>query len=212
MIIPRSSQLLGLVCAGAALLLSACSGPSVLPRMDGPAKVVQQGRAFYALFDASQDVGYLCPNGTTSGPAVSANGHFSPTPSRVSATEDAFREVLRRSIFANADAVAPDSTVTVTAFYGNTAVPREVSGTDLRRMAEREYDRSLGWDRQYAGVVDARGDSAFVVNVVNPVLKARKVLADQWVIPPPAASAYVQTVAYDVATGAATPLCSDSGS
>ena len=209
MLLPHGRRLLSPVCAAA--LLSACSGPAAVPRMDGPATVVPQGRAYHALLAESQDLGYPCPTGT-SGPAVTDHGRFAPTPARVAATESAFRDALRQSVLAGAEGVAADSTVTITEFYGSVAVPREVSGADLRRGMEREYERALGWDRQYAGVVDARGDSVLVVNVVNPVLEARGTLADQWVVPSPAASAYVQTVAYDLATGAALPLCGGSGS
>lgn len=202
-------RVLGFVCA--ALLLSACSGPAVLPRMDGPATVVPQGRAFHILLAESQAVGYRCP-ASSGGHTLTNVDRFAPQSASVTATEETFREALRRSAFAGVDSVRADSTVTITEFYGNVAVPRQISGADLRRSAEQEYERMLGWDRQYAGVLDARGDSVLVVNVVSPVLEARSALADQWIIPPPAGSPYVRTLAYSAETRTEYPLCNSSGS
>ena len=203
-------RLSGLACA--VLLLSACSGPPAAPpRMDGPATVVPQGEAYHVLLAESQDFGYRCPPGTT-GPAVTDHGRFVPTPARVAATEGAFRDALRRAILAGSEAMALDSVATITEFYGNVAVPREVGRDELVRMMEQEYDRALGWDRQYAGVISASGDSVLVVNAVSPVLEAREVLADQWVVPPATAAGYVKTVAYEPATGAALSLCGGPGS
>lgn len=198
-------RLLGLVCATS--LLSACSGPPVAPpRMDGPATVVQQGQAYHVLLAESQDFGYRCPPGTR-GLVVADDRRFAPSRAQVASTENAFQAALRRSVLSGPEGMTPDSVATITELYGNVAVPREVSRDELLRLMEQEYERALGWDRQYAGAVSADGDSVLVVNVVSPVLGAREVLADRWVIPQAGAAGYVKTVAYESATGATLPLC-----
>lgn len=190
---PSIRLLILVVCGGA---VSGCSNRTIqAPASNGPAVLITSGRAYHAFFPATYSPGFYCGADSLGHPTPFA-GRFTPDPARIAAHEATFRAAYESHLVSEVERMHPDSTLYVVEIRGAYGVGSQMSRRDLIRARRRHFERSVEWDRQYAGFLDSRGDSVLVINMVDPKL-ARRGLAESWTVGFDDALNHITTVGYN---------------
>lgn len=181
--------------------IAAC-GTLLLPKAstEGPAMLIRQGNAYYALFPATADLGFSCGYS-------SPQGRFTPTPSLTADTEATFREAYRHYLLDDAERLHPDSMGTVAEFPGEYVVARQVPKRTYVRLQRQRFNSTIKWDRQYIGVLTPGGDSVLAINLVQPSEWTRSGLAEGWMTGLDGAADEFVALSYDVKSGRIAYLC-----
>jgi hypothetical protein len=141
--------------------------------MDGPASIIQNGNAFFALFPESENYGFNCGNSQSL-----VIKKFSPTKQLVIENENDFLENYYKWLVSSAENLHPDSSAMIVEYPGDYMRVKEVSHRKLVRIRKKEYRESILWDRQYLGFINSKLDSVLVINLIKPNKYSRKNLGD----------------------------------